>query len=114
MAIRRIGIKRATRPRRSGRDFRIGVNECHVLLGRAPIGTFDGSGTRCAVRMTDTTCAAHAPHHAAPATRSAPRLVSMSSHAADVPIVLANPSAQAAPGQPQGTCHAVQTEAGKA
>ncbi|WP_176045543.1 hypothetical protein [Burkholderia sp. BCC1644] len=64
--------------------------------------------------MTDTTCATHAPQHATPATRSAPRFVSMSLHVADVLIVLANPSAPAASGQPQGTCHAAQTEAGQA
>ncbi|OXJ24358.1 hypothetical protein CFB46_26660 [Burkholderia sp. HI2761] len=50
---------------------------------------FDGSGTRCAARMTDTTCAAHAPWHTARAIRSGSPFVSMSLHAADARIVLA-------------------------
>lgn len=49
----------------------------------------DGPGTRCPVRMTDTTCAGHAPQHAAPATRSDSPFLSMSLHAADALIVLA-------------------------
>ncbi|KOR18787.1 hypothetical protein ABW54_25180 [Burkholderia cenocepacia] len=50
---------------------------------------FDGPGTRCTVRMTDTTCAAHAPWHTARATRSDSPFVSMSLHAAKARIVLA-------------------------
>ncbi|KVL21301.1 hypothetical protein WS95_09965 [Burkholderia sp. MSMB1826] len=50
---------------------------------------FDGSGTRCAVRVTDTTRAAQAPWHTTRATRSGSPFVSMSLHAVDARIVLA-------------------------
>ncbi len=59
---------------------------------------FDGPGTRCPVRMTDTTCAAHAPQHAAPATRSDSPFISMSLHAADALIVLAKSVCASGPG----------------
>ncbi|WP_446901606.1 hypothetical protein [Burkholderia sp. YIM B11467] len=51
---------------------------------------FDESGTRYTVRMADTACATRTPQQAAPATRSDSPFVSMSLHAADALIVLAN------------------------